>query len=674
MKLVKLGRVRLSLSPSPFKQKLRQELDLAESCIRITGDTVALKLWVDAFHTVVHIEMKSDTPVTADVAYESWQFTAEPVTDGLEWHYRLDPTKSARIAKLKAQNVEAIADQVPDPLRNLTMGGRIVGTGMVACGTGEGTHMRTPFKSWKMKTAKPVTTLDLRVVVRVAQDDSVEAWRAELDKLQRAKSDQQKTIAWWREFWDRSYIVIDDTHTTNNQQSEVWQVGRNYQLFRYMLAANRTGHAPTLFNGGIFTFDKQLPNANALDEASPNPDERAWLYCMFMAQNQRLVYWPMLKSGDFDLLNVGLDVYRDRAMLQQARARHLMGVDGTPFPESIDIYGLQAACESTNGHHGAWHLAYHYTSALDFAFMMLEACRFTGCDIEKSLPVMMGVLKVYDNFYQKECEKGCGKPLDDSGRLVIYPGNSCELGVECKNHVDAIAGLRAITTGLLQMSGTDRAWLEAFAKRLPDIPIAEKDGHRYIPIAESWAKIANPEEFPQIHTIFPFHLYGVGLPDLELAHDTWQYGAFDPKLQKESQCWKQGNIAAADLGLADEAKQDALKKFLWPFHTQGDTVRNGNCAQFTARFPAFWVTYPFDAFPDMDHGGCAMIGLQEMLMQTANEKILLLPAWPKDWDCEFKLHAPYQTIVEGWVAGGKITELKVTPEKRRKDVVNMLEK
>ena len=541
--LVKLGRVRLTLSPSPFKQKFRQELDLAESCIRITGEDVALRLWVDAFQPVVHVEMQSGTPVTAAVAYESWRFTANPVADGMEWCYRLDPAKDSRLAKIKAQNVESIADQVPDPLKNLTMGGRILGAGLVADGGGEGTYMRTPFKSWKAKTGQPVNKLDLRVLLRVARDDSVATWRGELDKLQRAPSDQQKTVAWWHEFWERSHIVINPGAKPDDTG---WQVGRNYQLFRYMLAANRTGSAPTLFNGGIFTFDNPLPDTNAYGAGGPSPDGRAWWDCMFMAQNQRLVYWPMLKAGDFDLLNVGLDFYRDRAALEEARSKLFFGVDGMPFPESMDIYGLQAACASNNGHHAAKHLTYHYTSALDFAFMMLEQCRFTGRDIEKSLPAIMGVLKFYDNFYQKECEKLTGKPLDDNGRLVIYPGNSCEMGVECKNHSDAVAGLKAITDGLLQLPGTDRAWLESFAKRIPAIPIAEKDGHRIIALAESWKELANPNEFPQLYGIFPFHCYGVGLPELDLARDTWEYGAFDTKTQKEALCWKYGNIAAAD--------------------------------------------------------------------------------------------------------------------------------
>ncbi|GAH50622.1 unnamed protein product, partial [marine sediment metagenome] len=87
------------------------------------------------------------------------------------------------------------------------------------------------------------------------------------------------------------------------------------------------------------------------------------------------------------------------------------------------------------------------------------------------------------------------------------------------------------------------------------------------------------------------------------------------------------------------------------------------------RFPAFRDTD--DWCPDHNWLGAGMIGLQEMLMQTVDDKIYLLPSWPKDWDVNFKLHAPYQTIIEGVFKAGKIETLKVTPEKRRGDVVIM---
>jgi hypothetical protein len=52
----------------------------------------------------------------------------------------------------------------------------------------------------------------------------------------------------------------------------------------------------------------------------------------------------------------------------------------------------------------------------------------------------------------------------------------------------------------------------------------------------------------------------------------------------------------------------------------------------------------------------------------------LLPAWPKEWDVDFKLHAPGQTIVEGVLRGGELKSLKVTPSSRAKDIVNWLSK
>ena len=73
-------------------------------------------------------------------------------------------------------------------------------------------------------------------------------------------------------------------------------------------------------------------------------------------------------------------------------------------------------------------------------------------------------------------------------------------------------------------------------------------------------------------------------------------------------------------------------------------------------------------------GGSGMIGLQEMLLQTNGAQILLFPAWPKEWNVHFKLHAPGNTTVEATLKDGKVTDLKVSPENRKKDIIIMIEK
>ena len=56
------------------------------------------------------------------------------------------------------------------------------------------------------------------------------------------------------------------------------------------------------------------------------------------------------------------------------------------------------------------------------------------------------------------------------------------------------------------------------------------------------------------------------------------------------------------------------------------------------------------------------------LLQTVDDKILILPAWPKEWDVHFKLHAPQQTTVEVVYKNGKIEKLEVFPKSREADV------
>jgi alpha-L-fucosidase 2 len=131
----------------------------------------------------------------------------------------------------------------------------------------------------------------------------------------------------------------------------------------------------------------------------------------------------------------------------------------------------------------------------------------------------------------------------------------------------------------------------------------------------------------------------------------WDRGAFG---------WRQDDIFMAYLGLTQQAKD-----FL--------VTRSKNYDK-NSRFPAFWGPN-YDWTPDQDHGGVLMKAFQSMLMQADpySKKIFLLPAWPKDWDVSFRLHAPYNTTIEGIVKNGNIESLKVTPESRREDVIVMIE-
>ena len=155
----------------------------------------------------------------------------------------------------------------------------------------------------------------------------------------------------------------------------------------------------------------------------------------------------------------------------------------------------------------------------------------------------------------------------------------------------------------------------------------------------------------QLYPVFPWGIYGLGKPGLDTALNTWKHDTDAIKFRSHIG-WKQDNIFAARLGLASDAAALTMLK-----------LKNSG-----RRFPAFWGP-GYDWTPDHNWGGSGMIGLQEMLLQVDGKKILLFPAWPKEWDVHFKLCAPYNTTVEVVWKNGKMERLVVLPEERKKDVV-----
>jgi hypothetical protein len=58
-----------------------------------------------------------------------------------------------------------------------------------------------------------------------------------------------------------------------------------------------------------------------------------------------------------------------------------------------------------------------------------------------------------------------------------------------------------------------------------------------------------------------------------------------------------------------------------------------------------------------------------MLMQTPGDAIFLFPAWPPDWDVNFRLHAPHRTRVEATLRAGELVALSVEPPAGRTRIV-----
>lgn len=354
----KLGRVRLNLSPNPFEgAEFRQELKLEDGYVEISaekeGKCTRIQLWANVFTPVVEVKVESQVKLDFFATYETWRF--EPLVwnipgqerasiafrnapvkaviqpdsvnfsdKGVLWYHRNQERTLFDLTVLQ-ESLGGIMQQLWNPLKFLTFGGYMEGDNMVCDGITEGKYIDTPFKGYRLRSVQASTKHDLRLFFHTEHTPDIRHWKDSLMALrngfrQKTETEFKRTRSWWNDFWRRSHVVIQADSC--KAESPAWQVGRNYQLFRYQLGCNAYGKLPTKFNGGLFTFDPSLVNENA----PFTPDHRDWGGGTHTAQNQRLVYWPMLKNGDSDMLKPQLDFYLNALPNAEARVRHYWGM------------------------------------------------------------------------------------------------------------------------------------------------------------------------------------------------------------------------------------------------------------------------------------------------------------------------------------------------------------
>jgi hypothetical protein len=694
--LLKLGRVKVSLSPNPFAGSVfRQELVLQDGYIKISGKngklSAAVDVWVDVYRGVTHVDITSNQKISAEASYESWRYR-DRVSKGKEnnanswkwappkpvitykdsigfndqnilFFHRNRDTGTVFDATVTQQRLDSAKPVLHNPLYHLTFGGQLYGTNMYPAGTYTGTYADTDFKGWKLKSKSAAIKHNISVVLMKEYTNTINEWHTSLKNITRGSASYEPALSetryFWKQFWERSFIYIQPGKADTTAPE--WQAGRNYQLFRYMLGCNVFGSYPTKFNGGLFTYDPRFTDTTI----KGTPDHRNWGGGTYTAQNQRLVYWPMLKSGDIEYMVPQFDFYKTLQRNAEIRSEVYWGHEGACFTEQLENFGLPNYAEygtrrpagfDPGMEYNAW-LEYEWDTVLEFCLMMLEAERYADYEITDYIPFIESCLRFFNEHYQYLARLRGNKAFDANGHLVLYPGSAAETYKMAYNATSTIAALKTVLTRLLELpaeylSDEKRKEWQTMLSRIPPISYRTINGVTTIAPAKLWERVNNTES-PQLYTLFPWGIHGIGKPGYDTALNTWKHDT-DVIRFRSHVGWKQDNIFAARLGLTNEAAALTIAK-----------LKNSG-----RRFPAFWGP-GYDWTPDHNWGGSGMIGLQEMLLQADGKKIILFPAWPKAWDVHFKLHAPYNTTIEARLKNGKIESLLVMPEERRKDIVNM---
>ena len=675
-RLVKVGKVRLHFEPNPVVdgQPFRQTLRLSQGAVDVQAgkpdspESFFLRLWVDANEPVVHVTVESAAPREATAFVELWRTERRETTDmqvsdiymnrkrsdGTQEPFVIEPDtlltgQSGRVGWYH-RNVKSVGPALmaglqgltgftrPDPLLGRTFGAVVTSPGAMRL---DDARLRAPLRH--------AHRFDIYVLTR--HPSAPVAWLADMDALIRRVEAQDPAARdeahrrWWQEFWDRSWIRATARPAAPPDADDAFYVSRMYHLQRFVTACAGRGAYPIKFNGSLFTVP---PGPTPQD-----PDFRRW-GPGYWWQNTRLPYISLSASGDFDLMRPLFRMYADELLpLAVYRTRLYLGHGGAYYPECIYFWG--DVFSETYGwtpfekradklQESRWH-KWEWVGGLELCGLMLDLYDHT-LDREflsrTALPFSREILTFFDEHY----------PVDAAGKLVMRPSQALETWWECTNPMPEVAGCTAVAGRLLALpaglaSDADHALCRRLLAKLPPVPTRDIGGKKALAPAASFAQKSNVEN-PELYAVFPFRLFAFDRPNPD-----WAVEALRDRLDRGNFGWRQDDIFMAYLGLAEDVCRSVVGRAR--SHDPGE------------RFPAFFGPN-YDWTPDQDHGGILMKAFQSMVLQTDGRRIFLFPAWPKDWDVEFRLHVPERTDVEGVWRGGRFESLRVTPGSRRADV------
>jgi hypothetical protein len=508
----------------------------------------------------------------------------------------------------------------------------------------------------------------------------------------------------WEKFWERSYVrvsgdipvkpkVTPETAACAKEPTEyecdcTSPVTLAYNLTKYMLECCDGGPFPVLYNGFLFQMEPGGGKHFSVDnfgmaytsqpagepDISCNPDERSWAREQ-MWQNLRHPYYTMLRTGSAEQVKVLFRYYRNFRELNRVRARlyyHAGGQHSTEMTlscglQSRDIYGKDRQNRALGYADNRWGGAVDISPGLEQLYLMLDCFAYEQgtlssdpkipADMPETAPfcpdaalydcdsdsLQQDILIFAKDLFEYTATRF---PNRCHGKMVIGPLQSVETYWNTIDPMPVVAGLHAVTERMLRLPGLsddDRKYFQQYRSMLPAIPTRTKNGQQFFMPALAFDGIRHNVEPPEYYAVYPFDLPDMGLAGKTAARNTFEkysreYGMLDPftigsRPDKASCCgWQYSGVTAARLGLTE-----VCRKVL---------ENNSGLTNPGYRFPAMWGPV-YDAVPDVDHGTGIMNLLHEMIVQTTDEEVRVLPAFPKDWKVEYRLYLQKDTVIEG---------------------------
>lgn len=631
------GTVTLSLgqrAAALTAKRFRQRLDLHRGRIIVElgegAETITLSIWGDPQRTVLLVAMDDPQRLVlhAKVELTEWRNSmklsaGDKRIGAVEIH-----TRPARphLANTGMQGYFA-ADRDPLQGRGTAV---LVGAAEAAASDlslGEkATSMRLAFQGSQTRL------IAVSCAVEPNGDPTPRA-KADLDAVLSQPMDklQSRRDAWWKQWWEKSSLAL----TGDDPMAR--RICGAYHVHLYTLGCTNRGPVPCKWDGGPGLMRR---------------DERTWGLAEWV-QEIRFTYVPLYAANRREMAKGLTDHYTRMRPYLRRQTETMWGVSGLWIPETVLPWGhaedfvLKAEgpvpeyflrrdpqtvpygkFERFNGYVGLL-----FTAGLEICHHYLEYYDYFQDDVylhDETYPVVREVCRFLCNLLRK----------GDDGLFHLDPANALETWWLVRDPTDTLDGIRAIFPRFIALARQCEADAELRMKceevlsHLPQPPRAHWDAsgkltadtNSYAP-AGALGPIRKPRNFeiPALYRVYPFSLSGIGSVDRDVCIHT-----FNRRIFGITNSWSLDAVWAARLGLANEAVR-----------------RIGEHAQRYHRFPyGGWTSSNSSVWPDglsacpyVDGAGLSAFCLQEMLVQSHEEAIRILPATPNTWSGLFRFRA-----------------------------------
>lgn len=436
--------------------------------------------------------------------------------------------------------------------------------------------------------------------------------------------------AWWADYWGKSSLTLPD---------KLFE--KQWYLTNYLFGSCSRKNCPPMPLQGVWTADDgKLP---------------PWKGDYHHDLNTQMSYYHYLKANHIEEGESFIDFLWNLAEQGENFSREFYGVDGLCLPAVMTIKGKPL---------GGWAMyALSPTNQLWLCQVFERHYRFTGDEAflrEKAYPYMKKSADCCISLMEKGEDGRLRLPVssspeihDDTPKAWLTPNSNYDLSM-----------IRYVVIELIRLAkilgnGEELYWESIFAL-LPELAVNDDN---VLMLSPDESLQESHRHHAHAMAIHPLRLLDSTKPEdkaiidatihnLEILGTGWWVGYSFTWIAEFYAIQGNGNGAAYQLEVfwRNHCSQNG-------FHLNGD-FKNRGTSQFHYR--------PFTLEGNM----CAADALQEMLLKTEDNRIVLFPAIPEEWLEETVAFESFRgengLLISAKMEGGKLTGLTLTPQRTGK--------